>query len=122
MFGSEAMFVEYVIVKSLLILRAAVRRAVGVEPAPAITGLISRRLRPNSLFVARETGALINASVSKLAAVPNPDCAKTDVLVSVEVKVPVKIKDTTSACGSAGSELTLVCGCESGPSIDVVTR
>ena len=122
MFGSDAMFVEYVIVKSLLIRRAAVRRAVGAEPAPATTGLISNRFNPKSLFVAREIGALIKASVNTLAAVPRPDCAKTDVLVSVEVKVPVKIRDTTSACGSAGSELTLVCGCESGPSIDVVTR
>ena len=52
---------------------AAVRRAVGVEPVPAITGLISKRLRPNSLFEALEIGAVINASVSKLAAVPNPD-------------------------------------------------
>ena len=104
-----------------MICRFPVRRAVGVELFGVITGLIAR-LRPNSLFVARETGALIRASVNKLAAVPNPDCAKTDVLVSVEVKVPVKIKDTTSACGSAGSELTLVCGCDSGPSIDVVTR
>src|SRR5256885_4673844 len=122
MFGSDAMFVEYVIVKSLLIRRAAVRRAVGAEPAPATTGLISNRLNPKSLFVAREIGALIKASVNTLAAVPRPDCARTDPLLSVEVRVPGKSRDTTSASGSPGFELTLVCGCESGPSIEVVTR
>src|SRR5207237_8665798 len=99
MFGSDAMFVEYVIVKSLVIRRAAVRRAVGAEPAPATIGLISNRLNPKSLSVAREIVALIRASVNKLSAVPNPDCAKTDVLVSVEVKLHVKIKDPTSSCG-----------------------
>src|ERR1700704_3447988 len=116
------MLVEYVTVRSLLSRRAAVRRAVGVEPVPPMTGVISRRLRPNSLFVAFEIGALINASVRRLAAVPSPDCASTDVLVSVDDKVPVRINDTTSACGNAGSELTLVVGCESGPSSKAVTR
>src|SRR5712691_10608675 len=122
MFGSDAMFVEYVIVKSLLIRRAAVRRAVGAEPAPATTGLISNRFNPKSLFVAREIGALIKASVNKLAAVPSPDCARTDVLVSVDDSVPVRINETTSACGSDGSEPTVVVGCDSGPSIIAVTR
>src|SRR3981081_1762476 len=107
---------------SLLSRWAAVRRAVGDEPVPPMTGLISSRLRPNSLFVAFEIGALINASVSKLAAVPNPDCARTEVLVSVDDKVPVRINDTTSACGNAGSELTLVVGCESGASRGAVAR
>src|ERR1051325_10584646 len=95
--------------------RATVSRAVGVEPLPAITGLISRRLNPKILLLARETGALISASVSRLAAVPNPDCAKTDVLWSVVESEPVRINETTSACGSADSELTIVYGCESGP-------
>src|SRR5207253_78196 len=85
-------------------------------------GVISSRLRPNSLFVAFEIGALINASVSKLAAVPNPDCARTDVPVSVALKVPVRISDTTSACGKAGSELTFDDGWESGPFSRAVTR
>ena len=40
---------------------------------PAITGLISSRLKPKSLLVARDTGALISVSVNKLAAVPKPD-------------------------------------------------
>jgi hypothetical protein len=62
--------------------RAAVSRAVGVDPVPLMTGLISAA-QPNNLFEAREIGALINASVNKLAAVPSPDCASTDVLVSV---------------------------------------
>ena len=100
----------------LLMRRATVRRAVGVELFPAITGLISRRLSPNSLFVARDTGALISASVSKLAAVPKPDWASTDVLVSLEESVPFSTSDTTSPWGSEGSELTFVVGCESGPS------
>src|SRR5258706_12926937 len=99
-----------------------VGREVGEETVPTITGVISKRLRPNSLFEDFEIGALINASVSKLAAVPNPDCARTDVLVSVDDNVPVRIKDTTSACGSEGSELTLVVGCVSGPSKSAVTR
>ena len=80
------------------------------------------KLSPNSLFVAREIGALINASVSKLAAVPRPDWARTEVLVSVDESVPVKINDTTSACGKDGSAPTLVVGCDSGPSIVAVTR
>ena len=73
------MFVEYVTVRSFVICRFPVRRAVGAELFEVITGLIAR-LSPNSLLVARDTGALISASVNKLAAVPNPDCAKTDVL------------------------------------------
>ena len=93
-----------------MIRRAAVSRAVGVELVPEITGVISRRLNPNSLFVAREIGALIKASVNKLAAVPSPDCARTEVLVSVDDSVPVRINETTSACGSDGSEPTLVVG------------
>ena len=80
----------------MVICRFPVRRAVGVELFGVITGLISK-LSPNSLFVAREIGALINASVNKLAAVPKPDWASTDVLVSVDESVPVKINDTTSA-------------------------
>src|SRR5215831_18799894 len=107
---------------SLVICRAAVKRAVGAEFVPPTTGLISRRLRPNSLFVAREIGALIRASVNRLAAVPNPDCASTDVPESDEVSVPVKIRDTTSACGKEGSEPTLVVGWDKGPSILAVTR
>src|SRR5256885_5423667 len=105
---------------SLLIRRATVSLAVGAVPAPPITGLISKRLRPKSLLLARDTGVLISASVNKLAAVPNPDCARTDVLWSVEDKVPVKIKDTTSACGNAGSEVTVVSGCDKGPVIVAV--
>src|SRR5438309_4119563 len=115
------MFVEYVTVRSLVICRFPVRRAVGVELFGVITGLISK-LSPNSLFVAREIGALINASVSKLAAVPRPDWARTEVLVSVDERVPVRIKDRTSACGKDGSAPTLVVGCDSGPSINAVTR
>src|SRR5581483_1783920 len=102
--------------------RAAVKRAVGVELVPEITGLISNRLNPKSLFVAREIGALMSASVNKLAAVPNPDWANTEVLVSVADNVPVRINDTTSACGSAGSDPTFVVGCDKGPSIMAVTR
>ena len=69
---------------SLLSRRATVSRAVGVEFVPVVTGLISKRLRPNSLFVARDTGVLITASVSRLAAVPTPDCASTEVLESFD--------------------------------------
>ena len=116
------MFVEYVTVRSFVMRRAAVSRAVGVELVPVITGLISSRLSPNSLFVAREIGALIRASVNRLAAVPKPDCASTEVPVSVDESVPVKINDTTSACGNDGSDPTLVVGCDSGPSIIAVTR
>ncbi len=107
---------------SLLMRRATVKRAVGVELFPAITGLISTRLRPNSLFVARDTGAFTKASVSKLAAVPKPDWASTDVLVSLDDSVPLSTSDTTSPWGSEGSELTFVVGCESGPSSNAVTR
>ena len=52
------------------------------EPLPPMTGLISKRLRPNSLLVARCAGALIRASVSKLVAVPRLDCDSTEALVS----------------------------------------
>src|SRR5215831_13028145 len=107
---------------SFVIRRAAVKRAVGAEPVPVTTGLISNLLKPNSLLVAREIGALIRASVNKLAAVPKPDCARTDALWSVEVSVPVRINDTTSACGRDGSDPTLVVGCDNGPSIRAVTR
>ena len=107
---------------SFVMRREAVNRAVGVELVPETTGLISKRLRPNSLLVAREIGALISASVNRLAAVPNPDCASTDVPDSVDVSVPVRIRETTSACGKEGSELTLVVGCDNGPSILAVTR
>src|SRR5215475_186194 len=116
------MFVEYVIVQSFASWRAAVNRAVGAEVLVPRTGLISRRLSPNNLLLAREIGALISASVSKLAAVPRPDCAKTDAFVSVDASVPVRINDTTSACGNAGSAATLVVGCDNGPSIIAVTR
>src|SRR6185503_20001537 len=109
-------------VMSLVMRRAAVSRAVGAALVLEITGLISRRLRPNSLLVAFEIGALINASVKRLAAVPNPDCANTEVLVSLEVSVPVRINDTTSACGKDGSAPTLVVGCDKRPSIIAVTR
>src|ERR1041384_6258591 len=102
--------------------RAAVRRAVGAELVLVITGFISKRLRPKSLLVAREIGALISASVRRLAAVPKPDCASTDVFCSEEVSVPVKIKETTSACGNDGSAPTLVVGWDKGPSIIAVTR
>ena len=76
-----------------------VSRAVGVVPAPLITGLISSRLKPNNLFVARDIGVLIIASVNKLAAVPKPDWASTEVFCSLEDNEPVRISETTSACG-----------------------
>src|SRR2546423_7054880 len=98
--------------------RAAVNRAVGVELVPVITGLISSRLSPNSLFVARETGALISASVNRLAAVPQPDWARTEVLVAGDDRVPFRINETTSPWGSAGSDPTVVSGCVSGPRIE----
>src|SRR5689334_13982620 len=107
---------------SFVIRRAAVNRAVGAELVLEITGLISSRLNPKSLLVALEIGALIKASVRRLAAVPRPDCASTEVLLSVEVSVPVKISDTTSACGNDGSAATVVVGCVKGPSIIAVTR
>src|SRR3954454_2007063 len=102
--------------------RAAVSRAVGAELVLEMTGLISRRLRANSLFVAREIGALISASVKRLAAVPTPDCASTEVFVSFEVSVPFRINETTSPCGNDGSAATLVVGWVKGPSIIAVTR
>src|SRR6185369_12636999 len=107
---------------SLLTRRAAVKRAVGAEFVLEITGFISRRLSPKSLLVAREIGALIKASVKRLAAVPTPDCANTEVPVSFDVRVPFKINETTSDCGNDGSALTLVVGCVKGPSIMAVTR
>src|SRR6185295_20367310 len=107
---------------SLVTRRAAVRRAVGAELVLEITGFISKRLRPKSLLVAREIGALISASVSRLAAVPKPDWASTEVFCSEEVSVPVRISETTSACGRDGSAPTLVVGCDKGPSIIAVTR
>ncbi len=73
--GSEVTLVEYVTDKSLLIRLPTVSRAPGVEPVrPPITGLISKRLSPKSLLVARWAGAFMRASVSKLVAVPSPDC------------------------------------------------
>ena len=46
-------------VTSLLIRRPNVKRAAGVEPdVPPMTGLISKRVKPNSLLVARCAGAL----------------------------------------------------------------
>src|ERR1043165_9244809 len=107
---------------SLVTRRAAVSLAVGAAFVLEITGFISKRLRPKSLLVAREIGALISASVKRLAAVPTPDWARTEVPVSVEVKVPFRINETTSAWGNDGSAPTLVVGCDSGPSIMAVTR
>src|SRR5947207_12319939 len=107
---------------SLVTRRAAVNRAVGAAFVLVITGLISNRLNPKSLLVARLIGALIKASVKRLAAVPKPDWASTEVLVSVDVSVPVKISETTSACGNDGSAATLVVGCVKGPSIIAETR
>ena len=53
---------------------AAPPRQPGVEPAvEPITGLISKRVRPKSLLVARCAGALIRASVNKLVAAPTSD-------------------------------------------------
>jgi hypothetical protein len=122
-FGSEATLVEYVTDKFLLIRLPTVNRAAGVDPVrPPITGLISKRLRPNSLLVARCAGALIKASVSRLVAVPRPDCESTEALASPVESWPVVINETTSACGNAGSELTVACGSESGPVRFTVTR
>src|SRR5215207_7058280 len=122
-FGSEVTLVEYVTVTSLLIRRPSVRRAAGVEPAvPPITGLISKRVKPNSLLVARCAGALMSASVSRLVAAPTCDCASTDELVSPEESCPVVISETTSACGNAGSDRTAACGCDSGPVRLTITR
>src|SRR5574338_123539 len=115
-FGSEVTLVEYVTVTSLLIRRPRVRRAAGVEPVvPPITGLISKRVRPNNLLVARCAGALIRASVNKLVAAPTSDCPRIDELVSPAESCPVVMSETTSACGNAGSERTDACGCERGP-------
>src|SRR5688500_16532776 len=81
--GSEATLVEYVIERFLLMRLPTVSRAPGVDPLrPPITGLISKRLRPKSLLVALCAGALMRASVSRLVAVPIPDCESTDALVS----------------------------------------
>src|SRR5215213_7629627 len=122
-FGSEVTLVEYVSVTSLLIRRPNVSRAAGVEPAvPPITGLISKRVRPNSLLVARCAGALISASVNKLVAAPTSDCARIDELVSPEESCPVVISETTSACGNAGSDRTDACGCDIGPVSPTITR
>src|SRR5215510_2394863 len=122
-FGSEVTLVEYVTVTSLLMRLPSVSRAAGVEPAvPPITGLISKRVSPKSLLVARCAGALISASVSKLVAAPTSDCPRTEALVSPEESCPVVINETTSACGNAGSERTDACGCESGPVSDTITR
>src|SRR5215831_13669393 len=109
-------------VMSLVTRRAAVRRAVGAEFVVEITGLISSRLKPNSLLLARVIGALINASVRRLAAVPTPDWARTEVPLSVELSVPFKIRETTSPCGNDGSDPTVVFGCDKGPSSKAVTR
>src|SRR5215467_10887587 len=122
-FGSEVTLVEYVTVTSLLMRRPKVSRADGVEPVvPPMTGLISKRVRPNSLLVARCAGALISASVSKLVAAPTSDCDRIDELVSPDESCPVVINETTSACGNAGSERTVACGCESGPVRPTMTR
>ena len=64
---------------SLVTRRAAVNRAVGAEFVLDITGLISSRLNPKSLLVALVIGALIKASVKRLAAVPKPDWASNHV-------------------------------------------
>src|ERR1041384_4045721 len=78
-FGSEVTLVEYVTVSSLLMRRPNVSRADGVEPAvPPITGLISKRVRPKSLLVARCAGALMSASVNKLVAAPTSDCDRVE--------------------------------------------
>src|SRR5829696_10222696 len=122
-FGSEVTFVEYVTVTSLLIRRPKVKRAPGVEPVvPPITGLISKRVKPNSLLVARCAGALISASVRRLVAAPTSDCPRMEELVSPAESCPVVISATTSACGNAGSERTIACGCESGPVKPTITR
>src|ERR1043166_7785980 len=122
-FGSEVTLVEYVTVTSLLMRRPRVNRADGVEPlVPPITGLISKRVRPKRLLVARCAGALISASVNKLVAAPTSDCERIDELVSPEESCPVVISDHTSACGNAGSERTEACGCESGPVRLTITR
>jgi len=72
------------------------------------------------LFVAREIGALIRASVNKLPLCPNL-IGQDRMLVSVCDSVPVKINDTTSACGNDGSAPTLVSDAQR-PSIIAVTR
>src|ERR1043165_865377 len=108
---------------SLLMRRPSVKRADGVDPVvPPITGLISKRVKPNNLLVARCAGALIRASVNKLVAAPTSDCDKTDVLVSLDESCPVVISETTAACGNAGSERTAACGCDKGPVRLTITR
>src|SRR5215510_14398524 len=122
-FGSEVTLVEYVTVTSLLMRRPKVSRADGVEPVvPPMTGLISKRVRPNSLLFSFCAGALMRASVNRLVAAPTPDCDRIDELVSPEESWPVVISETTSACGNAGSERTEACGCESGPVRPTITR
>jgi len=103
--------------------RPNVKRADGVEPVvPPITGLISKRVKPNNLLVARCAGALINASVNKLVAAPTSDCDRIDALVSPDESCPVVINETTSACGNAGSERTAACGCDNRPVKLTITR
>src|SRR5262245_57743311 len=108
---------------SLLILRPKVSLAAGAEPVrPPITGLISKRVKPNNLLVARWAGALINASVNRLVAVPKPDSERIEVLVSEDASCPVVINETTSAWGNAGSDRTTAEGCDSRPVRLTMTR